>query len=47
MTSFNYKLEKELLPKINNIDNSSKEGINILAGSNSIYEKMQENLNNF
>ena len=33
--------------KINNIDNSSKEGINILAGSNSIYEKMQENLNNF
>ena len=33
--------------KINNIDNSSKAGINILAGSNSIYQKMQENLNNF
>jgi len=33
--------------KINNIDNSSKENINILAGSNSIYQKMQENLNNF
>ena len=33
--------------KINNIDNSSKAEINILAGSNSIYQKMQENLNNF
>ena len=33
--------------KINNIDNSSKAGIDILAGSNSIYQKMQENLNNF
>jgi len=33
--------------KINKIDNSSKEGINILAGSNCIYQKMQENLNNF
>ena len=33
--------------KINNLDKSYKEGINILAGSNSIYKKMQENLNNF
>ena len=33
--------------KINNIDNSTKVGINILAGSNSIDQKMQENLDNF
>ena len=33
--------------KINDIDYSSNEVIKILAGSNSIYEKMLENLNNF
>ena len=33
--------------EINNINYSSNEVIKILAGSNSIYEKMLENLNNF
>jgi myo-inositol-1(or 4)-monophosphatase len=33
--------------KINDIDYSSNEVIKILAGSNSIYEKMLENLDNF
>ena len=33
--------------KINNINYSSKEVIKILAGSNSVYDKMIENLNNF
>ena len=33
--------------EINDIDYSSNEVIKILAGSNSIYEKMLENLNNF
>ena len=33
--------------KINDVDYSSSEDIKILAASNSIYQKMQENLNNF
>jgi len=33
--------------EINDINYSSNEVIKILAGSNSIYEKMLENLNNF
>ena len=33
--------------KINDIDYSSNEVIKILAGSNSVYDKMIENLNNF
>ena len=33
--------------KINDVDYSSSEGIKILAASNSIYQKMQENLDNF
>ena len=33
--------------KINDINYSSKEVIKILAGSNSVYDKMIENLNNF
>ena len=33
--------------KINSMDYSSSSGISILAASNSIYQKMQENLNNF
>jgi len=33
--------------KINNINYSSNEVIKILAGSNSVYDKMIENLNNF
>ena len=33
--------------KINNINYSSKEVIKILAGSNSVYDKMIEHLNNF
>jgi len=38
---------KEAGGKINDIDYSSNEVIKVLAGSNSIYEKMLENLNNF
>ena len=38
---------KEAGGKINDIDYSSSEVIKVLAGSNSIYEKMSENLNNF
>jgi myo-inositol-1(or 4)-monophosphatase len=38
---------KESGGKINDINYSSNEVIKILAGSNSIYEKMLENLNNF
>ena len=38
---------KEAGGKINNIDHSHNEVIRVLAGSNSIYEKMIENLNNF
>ena len=38
---------KEAGGEINDIDLSSIEKINVLAGSNSIYEKMLENLNNF
>ena len=38
---------KEAGGKINDIDYSSSEVIKVLAGSNSIYEKMIENLNNF
>ena len=38
---------KEAGGKINDINYSSNEVIKILAGSNSIYEKMLENLNNF
>ena len=33
--------------KINNINYSLNEVIKVLAGSNSIYDKMLENLNNF
>ena len=33
--------------KINNIDYNNKEVIKVFVGSNSIYEKMLENLNNF
>ena len=33
--------------KINNIDYSSIEDIKVIASSNSIYEKMLENINNF
>ena len=33
--------------KINSMDYSSSSGISILAASNSIYQKMQENLDNF
>ena len=38
---------KEAGGKINDIDLSYNEKIKVLAGSNSIYEKMLENLNNF
>ena len=38
---------KEAGGKINDIDCSSNEVVKVLAGSNSIYEKMLENLNNF
>ena len=38
---------KEAGGKINNIDHNNNEVIKVLAGSNSIYEKMLENLNNF
>ena len=38
---------KEAGGKINNINYSLNEVIKISAGSNSIYEKMLENLNNF
>ena len=38
---------KEAGGKINNIDYNSNEVIKVLAGSNAIYEKMLENLNNF
>ena len=38
---------KEAGGKINNISKSSKIGIDILAGSNEVYQKMQENLSNF
>ena len=38
---------KEAGGKINNIDHSHNEVTTVLAGSNSIYEKMIENLNNF
>ena len=38
---------KESGGKINDINYSSNEVIRVLAGSNSIYEKMLENLNNF
>jgi len=38
---------KEAGGKINDIDYSSSEVIKVLAGSNSIYDKMLENLNNF
>ena len=38
---------KESGGRINDINYSSNEVIKILAGSNSIYEKMLENLNNF
>mgnify|MGYP000299989755 CR=1 FL=1 len=38
---------KEAGGKINDIDYSSNEVIKVLAGSNSIYEKMLESLNNF
>jgi len=38
---------KEAGGKINDIDFSSNEVIGVFAGSNSIYEKMLENLNNF
>ena len=40
-------LVKEAGGKINDIDYSSNEVIKVLAGSNSIYEKMSESLNNF
>ena len=38
---------KEAGGKINNIDYFSNEVINVFVGSNSIYEKMLKNLNNF
>ena len=38
---------KEAGGKINDIDFSSNEVSKVFAGSNSIYEKMLENLNNF
>ena len=38
---------KEAGGKINDIDYSSSEVIKVLAGSNTIYDKMLENLNNF
>jgi myo-inositol-1(or 4)-monophosphatase len=38
---------KEAGGKINNIDYSSNEIIKLLVGSNTIYEKMLGNLNNF
>ena len=38
---------KEAGGKINDIDHNHNEVIKVLAGSNSIYEKMIENLNNF
>ena len=38
---------KEAGGKINNIDHGNNEVVKVLAGSNSIYEKMLENLNNF
>ena len=38
---------KEAGGKINDLDYSSNQVIKVLAGSNSIYEKMLENLNNF
>ena len=40
-------ITKEAGGKINNIDHNYNEVIKVLAGSNSIYEKMLENLNNF
>ena len=40
-------ITKEAGGKINNIDYNYNEVIKVLAGSNSIYEKMLENLNNF
>ena len=40
-------ITKEAGGKINNIDHKYNEVIKVLAGSNSIYEKMLENLNNF
>ena len=40
-------LVKEAGGKINDMDYSSAKVIKVLAGSNSIYEKMIENLNNF
>tara|TARA_B100001540_G_scaffold128448_1_gene114569 strand:+ start:575 stop:1285 length:711 start_codon:yes stop_codon:yes gene_type:complete len=38
---------KEAGGKINNIDHNNNDVVKVLAGSNSIYEKMLENLNNF
>ena len=38
---------KEAGGRINDIDYSSNQLIKVLAASNSIYEKMLENLNNF
>jgi len=38
---------KEAGGKINNIDHNNNDVVKVLAGSNSIYEKMIENLNNF
>jgi len=38
---------KEAGGKINNIDHNNSDVVKVLAGSNSIYEKMLENLNNF
>ena len=38
---------KEAGGKINDLSYSSNEDINVYAGSNTIYEKMLENLNNF
>ena len=33
--------------KVNKIDNLNISGLNIIAGSNSIYDKLIENLSNF
>ena len=38
---------KEAGGKINNIDHGNNEVVKVLAGSNSIYDKMLEKLNNF
>ena len=38
---------KEAGGKVNNIDHNNNDVAKVLAGSNSIYEKMLENLNNF